>query len=178
MAFSSEMTTGMSAPPIRKTTNRPITPARISSSTIHHHALPSPGWACSPMYTAAPIAPSSRTMLAAWKNFAPATSLFLDVLRIDSCNLANATSEPQNDTEPMIAANRIRRPVPPSATGRHRSARSLRLNEFRPRDQRYRAASHAVEQRDQLRHRRHLGLLGRRHAEDHPAPDPPRSGSS
>ncbi|SIN53058.1 Uncharacterised protein [Mycobacteroides abscessus subsp. abscessus] len=45
MALSSEMTTGISAPPIGNTTNRPITPANTSTATIHHTGRPG----CSPM---------------------------------------------------------------------------------------------------------------------------------
>ncbi len=48
-ALSSEMTTGMSAPPIGNTTNRPMIPASTSSSTIHHPAVPCPVRRCSPM---------------------------------------------------------------------------------------------------------------------------------
>ena len=105
IAFSREMTTGISAPPMGNTTNNPIRPANTSTSTIHHCALPSPGWARRPMYTAAPMAAISRTMLDAWNSLALDTSFFSTFFGIDSCNFAKATSEPQNDTEPMIAAN-------------------------------------------------------------------------
>src|SRR5260370_756728 len=62
-ALSSEMTTGMSAPPIGNTTIRPRTPAAASSPIIHHSgAPPLPGDAARPLTTAAAIAPmNSRT---------------------------------------------------------------------------------------------------------------------
>src|SRR3954451_11471236 len=47
MALSSEMTTGMSAPPIGKTTNRPMIPASTRITTINYSGLPVP--ALSPM---------------------------------------------------------------------------------------------------------------------------------
>ena len=43
-ALSNEMTTGMSAPPIGNTTNRPITPASTSTSTISQAGLPCPAF--------------------------------------------------------------------------------------------------------------------------------------
>ena len=72
MAFSSEITTGMSAPPIGNTTNRPMMPARISNSTIHQSDRP----LFRPMYTAAATAATSSTMLAAWKSLAFLTNAF------------------------------------------------------------------------------------------------------
>ena len=44
-------------------------------------------------------------MFAAWNSLAERTSAFSTFLGIDSCSFRNATSEPQNDTEPTIAAN-------------------------------------------------------------------------
>ena len=45
-------------------------------------------------------------MLAAWNSLAFLTNAFSTPLgMMFSCSLANATSEPQNDTEPMTAAN-------------------------------------------------------------------------
>jgi len=57
------------------------------------------------MDTAAATAPSSSTTLETWKILAERTSRRSRVLGIDSCSLRKATSEPQNDTDPMIAAN-------------------------------------------------------------------------
>ena len=60
IAFSSEMTTGISAPPIGSTTINPSTPAAASSPIIHHSdAPPLPGWAWTPITTAAPTATTS-----------------------------------------------------------------------------------------------------------------------
>lgn len=102
-AFSREMTTGMSAPPMGNTTNRPMIPASTSTTTMSQSGLPVP--ACRPMYAAVAIAPSSRTTLDVWKTLAERTRAFSTFFGIDSCSLRYATSEPQNDTEPMIAAN-------------------------------------------------------------------------
>ena len=63
IALSSEMTTGMSAPPIGNTTNRPMIPASTSTTTIDQPGLPVP--ACTPMYTAMATAASSSTALEA-----------------------------------------------------------------------------------------------------------------
>ena len=104
-ALSRLMTTGMSAPPIGKTTNSPITPAATRTATIHQPLVSLPGAALSPMYTATPTATISSAMLAAWNSLAERISPFSTFFGIDSCSLRNATSEPQNDTEPTIAAN-------------------------------------------------------------------------
>ncbi len=102
-ALSSEMTTGMSAPPIGSTTIRPSTPAAISRPTIHHSDAPPLPGAPSPIATAAATAPTSSTRLrrllqglAEYRSGWPG--------RI-SCSLPNAMIEPQNEIEPMIAAN-------------------------------------------------------------------------
>ena len=105
IALSSEITTGMSAPPIGSTTNNPMMPAAISTSTIHHCDEPSPGVALTPMNTHAATATINRAMLASWKVLAFLTNAFSTFLFINSCSLRKAISEPQNDTEPMIAAN-------------------------------------------------------------------------
>ena len=168
IALSSEMTTGMSAPPIGNTTNRPMIPASTSTTTINQPGLPCPG------RHAARCRPPRRPRRAAAPRWRPetawrsCTSAFSTFFGIDSCSLRNATSEPQNDTEPMTAANSD--PTTSATVGDCSGSKwreAVGLDELRPRDQRDRAAADAVEQRDQLRHRGHLGLLGRRHAEDH-----------
>ena len=40
IAFSSEITTGMSAPPIGNTTNSPMMPAKTNTSRIHQTGMP------------------------------------------------------------------------------------------------------------------------------------------
>ena len=102
IALSSEMTTGMSAPPIGSTTIRPSTPAAASSPIIHHSgAPPLPGWAASPITTAAAIAPISNSP------FSACCALPSPIGRPGriSCSFPNAMREPQNEIEPMIAAN-------------------------------------------------------------------------
>ncbi len=105
-----------------------------------------------------------------------------------SWSLPKAMFEPQKDTEPTIAANteKIATYVgtPPPDT-RHtgvddraarqfvQDAEAVRVRavggavaaELRPRDQEHGAAAHAVEQRHHLRHRRHLHLARRGHAD-------------
>ena len=67
---------------------------------------------------------------------------------ISSCSFRNAMFEPQNEIEPMIAAN--------SSGISVSSGMSVSAAELDDRDQRHRAAADAVEQRDHLRHRGHL----------------------
>ena len=74
-----------------------------------------------------------------------------------SCSLANATLEPQNEIEPMIAASTIGI----SAS----SGMSSPLAVLDERDQRHRAAADAVEQRHHLRHRGHLHAARGGHAD-------------
>ena len=99
-ALSSEMTTGMSAPPIGSTTINPSTPAKISSAPIHHAAAP-PSDACTPIDHRGGDAPMSSS------RFTSCCSLPSPIGRPGriSCSLPNAISEPQNEIEPMIAAN-------------------------------------------------------------------------
>ena len=102
IAFSSEMTTGMSAPPIGSTTIKPSTPAAASRPIIHHSdAPPLPGWAFTPITTAAPTATTSRA------RFTSCWALPRPIGRPGriSCSLPNAMIEPQNEMDPMIAAN-------------------------------------------------------------------------
>ena len=104
IALSSEMTTGMSAPPIGNTTNRPMIPA----SDEHQHDQPAR--AAHPGVQPDVDRGRDRTDQQdrrwrperPWRTGRAACSTFLG---IDSCSFRNATSEPQNDTEPMIAAN-------------------------------------------------------------------------
>ncbi|CKY12868.1 Uncharacterised protein [Mycobacterium tuberculosis] len=102
MALSIEMTTGMSAPPIGNTTIRPSTPAATNRPIIHHNATPPlPGCACSPITTAAATATASSNRLIG------CCALPSPIGRPEmiSCNLPNATIDPQNEIDPMIAAN-------------------------------------------------------------------------
>jgi hypothetical protein len=64
IALSSEMTTGMSAPPIGNTTIRPSAPAAASRPIIHHSDTPPPpGCAPRPMTIAAATAAVSSSRL-------------------------------------------------------------------------------------------------------------------
>src|SRR6185437_12650346 len=102
IAFSSEMTTGISAPPIGSTTINPSTPAAASSPIIHHSdAPPMPGWACTPITTAATTAAASSSRLTGcWARPNP-----IGEPEMISCSLPNAMIDPQNEIDPMIAAN-------------------------------------------------------------------------
>ena len=95
-ALSSEITTGMSAPPIGSTTSTPSTAASTSRPTIQICGAPP-----SPDTTAQAIAPSSSS---------PFTGCCARPRPIGrpgriSCSFPNAISEPQNEIDPMIAAN-------------------------------------------------------------------------
>ena len=91
-AFRVEMTTGMSAPPIGTTASTPSAPAVSSiSQNSSSESLP------------AAITTASATEIAS----RPALTA-LGVLRppfISSCSFRNAMFEPQNEIEPMMAAN-------------------------------------------------------------------------
>ena len=101
IAFSSEMTTGMSAPPIGSTTIKPSTAAAASRPIIHHSDAPPPGWAPRPITTAAVIAPTSSRMFSGCCSLPTPIGLPGRI----SCSLPNAMIEPQNEIDPMIAAN-------------------------------------------------------------------------
>ena len=96
-AFSSEITTGMSAPPMGSTTMLPST-AAASRIRRNSPSLSAPA----AIATAAPTATSSS---ARFTNCCAGSTIGLPG-RI-SCSLANAMLRPQNETEPMIAAKRI-----------------------------------------------------------------------
>ena len=65
-ALSNEMTTGMSAPPMGNTTNRPIRPATTSRMTIQYHGVALVELAFTPMTTATATATIASTTLATW----------------------------------------------------------------------------------------------------------------
>ena len=97
-AFSSEITTGMSAPPIGSTTMFP----RIAAATRIPMTNSAWEWVPAASTTAEPtqIANSARLMTD-WPG-----SLIGRPGRI-SCSLPNAMFEPQNEIEPTIAANSV-----------------------------------------------------------------------
>ena len=98
-AFRSEITTGMSAPPIGSTNITPNTSASTISATIAHCSS-SPATIAIPS-AAAP--PRTRTFTTFWPGKTigrPLTS---------SCSLAKATSEPANEIEPISAESTIER---------------------------------------------------------------------
>ena len=74
---------------------------------------------------------------------------------------------PENDSEPMSVANSIvtaKNVVMPSSC--------WRVSKFQARDQRRRAAAHAVEQRDHLRHCGHFHRVSADGADDRDRPVP------
>ena len=95
-AFSREITTGMSAPPIGSTTITPSARRSTRSPTIHGSAPPI---AADAAQAAAPASSSRFTACCARPSPSGRPG------RI-SWSLPNATSEPQNDTEPTTAPNR------------------------------------------------------------------------
>jgi hypothetical protein len=97
-AFNREITTGMSAPPIGRTTRLP----RIADPIRSPMKSPSDGSSEEARITQAVISPiSSRALITCW----PGTATGLVGIR--SCSFPNAMFEPQNETEPITAANRI-----------------------------------------------------------------------
>ena len=93
-ALSSEITTGMSAPPIGSTTMTPRTAAARSSPIIRISALPP-----ATIPTAQPTAMTSSKMLSGCWSFPTLIGRPL----ISSCSLPNAMFEPQNEIDPITA---------------------------------------------------------------------------
>jgi hypothetical protein len=96
-ALSSEITTGMSAPPIGRTTMFPRTAAatRIAMKSASDSSPAA-------IATAHPTAASRRTR---FTNDCPGSMIGRPGMT--SCSFPNAMFEPQKETEPMIAAKRI-----------------------------------------------------------------------
>ena len=159
-AFRVEITTGMSAPP-------------IGSTSVHaQHA--GARAAAARTATSAPrrrrSAPRARARPAARPTLSTVSGGKRRLAQASSCSLENATFEPQNEIEPMIAANTI-------GISDSSGEVAARLAELDERDQRHRAAADAVEQRHHLRHRGHLHAARGRDADrrpDHDADDDQR----
>ena len=96
-ALSSEMTTGMSAPPIGSTNS---TPKRTASATSSH----STHWSSTPAMSAIP-SPTAPRKTAALKMFWPGKVIGRPLR--SSCSFANATSEPANEIEPIRAESTV-----------------------------------------------------------------------
>ena len=96
-AFSSEITTGMSAPPMGSTNITPKTSASPISAMSTH-------WSSTPVTSATPRAAAPMRM-AALTMFWPTNTIGRP--EISSCNLANATSEPENEIEPIRAERTV-----------------------------------------------------------------------
>ena len=146
-AFSSEITTGMSAPPIGSTNSTPKSAdAAIKTQSSH--------WSCTPATSAMPAASATANSAAfttCWPGYV------IGRPPISSCSFANATIEPANEIEPISADSTIASEmstvgVPGAGRIRWNSASAIK---------RRRAAADAVEQRHHLRHRGHLHLARR-----------------
>ena len=97
-ALSVEITTGMSAPPIGSTAVMPSTPAATSSSQNRSSAsAPATTITAITSVTAARLMLTSVSVRTGKRRLAQASS----------CSFENATFEPQNEIEPMIAASTI-----------------------------------------------------------------------
>jgi hypothetical protein len=94
--LSSEITTGMSAPPIGSTTITPSTAAESRTPMI----INSDRWP-SPIATPHP----TETSRSAAFNGCCARPRLIGLPGSTSCSLPKAISDPQKDTEPTIAAN-------------------------------------------------------------------------
>src|SRR6202171_2475068 len=94
-ALSSEITTGMSAPPIGSTTITPSTAAETRTPTISS----SDRWP-RPIATAHPTETSSSDALSG----CCARPTLIGLPGNSSCSLPKAINDPQNDTDPTIAA--------------------------------------------------------------------------
>ena len=98
-ALRSEMTTGMSAPPIGSTSRKPRT-AALTSRTRKTSSLCTPAT----IATAEPTATRPNRRLSGVCS-RPAV---IGLPPMSSCSLANATAEPQNEMLPTIAANTVK----------------------------------------------------------------------
>ena len=96
-ALSSEITTGMSAPPIGRTNMTPNSSARQMSATIAH----SPSTPAT-IATPSAAAPPSTRML---KTFWPGNTIGRPLT--SSCSFAKATSEPANEIDPISADSTV-----------------------------------------------------------------------
>ena len=150
-AFSSEITTGMSAPPIGSTKRTPKSAAAAISTQSSHSA-----W--TPATSARPAARPPRNT-SAFPTFCP--GYVIGRPPISSCSFAKAIIEPgERDRADQRREHDRERDVDRRRTGLGEDA--VQLGE---RDQRRRAAADAVEQRHHLRHRGHLHLARRDGAE-------------
>ena len=98
-AFSSEITTGMSAPPMGSTRKFPSS-AAATSSPIMSSSASAPATIAVAHATAAT---NSARFTICW-----ARPIVIGRPGSSSWSLPNAMFEPQNDTEPTIAANRLK----------------------------------------------------------------------
>ena len=137
-AFRSEITTGISAPPIGRTNSTPKTAAApIIAQITQPCSVPAT------IETASVRAPrATRALTTCWPGYVIGRPLR------SSCSFANATSEPANEIAPMSPENATDTASSPSSP-----PPSVELRE---RDERRRTAADAVEQRHHLRHRGHL----------------------
>ena len=146
-ALSSEITTGMSAPPIGSTTRLPSS-AAASRMAMKIACEGSP--LLTAMSTQAATMPISSTTLI---TCCPGTAS--GRVGIRSWSLAKAMFEPQKETEPTTAAKRIgNQRVERDQLSPSRSADPVA--DLRPGDQRHGAAADAVVEGDHLRHLGHL----------------------
>ena len=161
-AFRSEITTGMSAPPIGSTKRTPKSEReRRSAPTISHCCLAARDDRDAERRGGAD---DQRTLTTFWPGKTIGRPL------ISSCSFANATMR-AGEGDRRRSARRAT-----IATRRRPSSAALavELVELGERDQRRRAAADAVEQRHHLRHRGHLHRRAPTSADD-AADQPPRS---
>ena len=150
-AFSSEITTGMSAPPIGSTKSTPNTSAAATSVQSSH-------WSCTPLTSATPE-PAATSKTTPFTNCWP--GYVIGRPPISSCSFANATIEPENEIAPISAESTIASEMSTfGAPGVGQDPVHLREG-----DQRGRSAADAVEQRHHLRHRGHLHAARRDRSE-------------
>ena len=138
-ALSSEITTGMSAPPIGRT-NMHAEDERRDDEAVDQPLGSPPAAIQTPSTTAMPMI-SALTIC--W----PRNTIGRP--EISSCSLANATSDPENEIEPISAESAVE----VASTVARPAGEAVELVE---RDQRCRAAADPVEEGHHLRHRGHL----------------------
>ena len=98
-AFSSEMTTGMSAPPMGSTTHSPSTPAATRIASMSSSAS-EPAVIATAQATATA---SSARLRTCWSG-----PMVMGRPGMSSWSLPKATFEPQKETEPTIAAKSVK----------------------------------------------------------------------
>ena len=154
IAFSNEMTTGISAPPIGSTTIRPSTAAAASSPTIHHSDVPPPaGMGIDADHDGGDDrSDQQQPVQRLLRPAEPDRPAGQDLLQFPERD----ERAPERDRPDDGGEQRRHHDVHGRRLAVLEVRKTMCVNQLRQRDQRDSATTHAVVERHQLRHRRHL----------------------